>query len=690
MSDCPHCGAALEDDALPDGLCPHCLLELGLTDETTEPTAESDLANRDAGQFGPYQTVRVLGEGGMGIVYLAEQKQPLRRLVALKVIKLGMNSREVMARFGSERQALARMDHPNIARVFDAGVSDQGQPYFAMELVSGTHVTDYCDTHRLNIRERLELFLEICQAVQHAHQKGVIHRDIKPSNILVSEHDGKPFPKIIDFGIAKATDQRLAEYSAFTQFGELVGTPEYMSPEQAELSGLNVDTTTDVYSLGVLLYQLLVGVLPFDGMYLREAGLVELLRIIREVEPPTPSNRLAGLREIEEVAANRRTDSHTIRRQLAGDPGWIISKAIEKEKNRRYASASDLAGDIRRYLTNLPVVARPPSASYHLKKFARRHIRLVASAATVFVVLIAGVVASTGEAVRARHAEAAATLAQSHAGIQARDALREKAVAESARAEALKQRTEAQRERSNAERRLRELQNLSRGFVNVYTAPSGANNADQRNALLAQNVRDSLLILHKEGLTTPGLNTALDQATADSRAFQLARDTWAEMPADWQSGETVPGEYRLGIDRSVVYSGKASVFIRSLKNNPQGMIDVHQEFLAARYLGKRLRFSGELRSAGMADGVGQLLVSVDQLSKTISTHSTAGWNRYQIVFDVPPDAQSIQLAIRMNGAGALWADALRFEEVSASLPLGPQRPLNLDFKQSSKSKGEHQ
>ena len=272
------------------------------------------------------------------------------------------------------------MDHPNIARVFDAGITRQGQPYFAMEYVPGIHMTDYCDQHHLRIRDRLELFIQVCKAVQHAHQKGVIHRDLKPSNILVAERDGKPFPQVIDFGIAKATDQRLAEYSAFTHLGQLVGTPEYMSPEQAELGGLNIDTTTDVYSLGVILYQLLVGALPFEAMQLRQAGLLELLRVIREQEPPTPSNRLAGLRETVSVAANRQTDLAAMRRQLSGDLSWIVLKAIEKDKRRRYASVSDLAGDIRRYLTDRPIVARPPSATYRLQKFVHRRRGFFASA----------------------------------------------------------------------------------------------------------------------------------------------------------------------------------------------------------------------------------------------------------------------------------------------------------------------
>ena len=420
MTVCPQCGASIPPDATPGGLCPQCLLKLALledigeapADPDTEPSSgTSDNGHASAGeQFGPYQTIRILGEGGMGIVYLAEQHEPIHRQVALKVIKLGMNTREVIARFESERQTLALMDHPNIARVFDAGASEQGQPYFVMEYVSGIPITEYCDKNRLSNRQRMELFLQVCQAVQHAHQKGVIHRDIKPSNVLVGERDGQPFPQVIDFGIAKATDQRLAEYTAFTQFGQLVGTPEYMSPEQAEVGGRNVDTTTDVYSLGVLLYQLLVGALPFEGTRLREAGFLELLRIIREEDPPTPSNRLAGLTNAAVVAANRHTDPPAMRRQLAGDLNWIVLKAIEKDKNRRYASASDFAGDVRRYLTDQPVVARPPSASYHLRKFVRRHRRLVASASAVFVALVGGVIASTRQAVRAMRAEAAAVV----------------------------------------------------------------------------------------------------------------------------------------------------------------------------------------------------------------------------------------------------------------------------------------
>src|SRR5579863_24028 len=306
---CPKCGAALAADSV-EGLCPQCLLRLAMTTEAdvsdTLPIAGSAETPVEH-EFGAYKIVRVLGEGGMGTVYLAEQREPIRRLVALKVIKLGMSTREVMARFDSERQALALMDHPHIARVFDAGASDRGRPYFVMEYVDGVPITEYCDRHRLNNRERIELFIAVCQAVHHAPQKGVIHRDIKPSNVLVVEQDGLPFPKVIDFGIAKAIDQRALEQATFTQMGSLVGTPEYMSPEQT-LQTPNIDTTTDVYSLGVLLYELLAGALPFEGKRLREAGLAELLRFIREEDPPTPSDKVGTLQDTAQVAERRRTN----------------------------------------------------------------------------------------------------------------------------------------------------------------------------------------------------------------------------------------------------------------------------------------------------------------------------------------------------------------------------------------------
>jgi WD40 repeat protein len=340
--------------------------------------------------FGAYHPIGVLGEGGMGIVYLAEQEKPIRRRVALKVIKLGMDTHDVVARFESERQALALMDHPNIAHVYDAGATPEGRPYFAMEYVPGIPITDYCDRHLLGMRQRLDLFVQVCQAIHHAHQKGVIHRDIKPSNVLVMIQDGKPVPKVIDFGVAKATNQRLTEKTVFTEIGVLIGTPAYMSPEQAEMTGLDVDTSTDIYSLGVLLYELLVGALPFDPQSLRKAGHDEIRRVIREEEPPRPTAKLHWMgATASEVARHRHTDVRTLARFLRGDLDWITMKAIEKDRTRRYASASEFAADLVRHLQDEPVHAGPPGAAYRARKFARKHRTGVAAVAGLLLVSLA-------------------------------------------------------------------------------------------------------------------------------------------------------------------------------------------------------------------------------------------------------------------------------------------------------------
>ncbi|MEE8572389.1 MAG: LpqB family beta-propeller domain-containing protein, partial [Gemmatimonadota bacterium] len=374
----------------------------------------SDLPREIAG----YRILERLGEGGMGMVYLAEQQKPVRRRVALKIIKLGMDTKEVIARFESERQALALMSHPNIARIFDAGATEEGRPYFAMEYVPGETITEYCDKHRLNIRERLGLFIDVCRAIHHAHQKAIIHRDIKPSNILVMIQDDKPVPKVIDFGVAKATTQHLTEKTVFTEFGELVGTPEYMSPEQLEMTGLDVDTTTDVYSLGVLLYELLVGALPFDPKTLREAGWDGLRRLIREVDPPRPSTRVAQAEErAAEAATRRHTEIDALRKVVRGELDWITMRALEKDRTRRYQSAFTFAEDVERYLSDEPVQASPPSTAYTLRKFVRRHRAPVAAAAAIGItILILGSVACwQGHVAQRRAVEAQANAVLAYA-----------------------------------------------------------------------------------------------------------------------------------------------------------------------------------------------------------------------------------------------------------------------------------
>ncbi len=373
------------------------------------PGATAEVAATPPGAgavVGPYKLVQELGEGGMGTVYLAQQTEPVRRLVAVKLVKPGMDSRQVLARFEAERQALALMDHPNIARVLDAGATSNGRPYFVMELVKGTPITRYCDDHRLEVRQRLALFADVCRAVQHAHQKGVIHRDLKPSNVLVAPYDGRPVVKVIDFGVAKAAGQPLTERTLVTGLGAVVGTPEYMSPEQAELNNLDIDTRSDIYALGVLLYELLTGTTPLTHRRVKEAALLEILRIIREEEPPRPSTRLSQSTEsLPSISAQRQTEPARLTRLVRGELDWIVMRALEKDRNRRYETSNALAMDVQRYLADEPVQACPPSTWYRLRKVALRNKGLLTAATVVFLALIAGTAVATWQAVRATRAE---------------------------------------------------------------------------------------------------------------------------------------------------------------------------------------------------------------------------------------------------------------------------------------------
>ena len=445
---CPDCGGEMPPDTL-EGHCPRCLARivfgapgdaspdaapLGVGGEGAEDgrasrkkgpadTAESDLSGQRVGR---YKLLEKIGEGGFGIVYMAEQLEPVQRKVALKLIKPGMDSRAIIARFEAERQALALMDHPNIARFYDAGVANAGlsspeapatrppppaalygRPYFVMELVRGRALTDYCDQQQLPTRARLELFTQVCQAVQHAHQKGIIHRDLKPSNVLVTLHDGQPVPKIIDFGIAKALDQKLTGKTLFTGFAQLLGTPAYMSPEQAELSGLDIDTRSDIYSLGVLLYELLTSKRPFDDDEILKAGVEGIRRLIREKDPVKPSTRLSNLTVAEQttVARCRQLNPPRLVHLVRGDLDWIVMRCLEKERSRRYETANGLAREIERYLNQEPVMAAAPSAAYRAAKFARRHRAGLITAAAFVVLLLGGVVVSTLVALQARASE---------------------------------------------------------------------------------------------------------------------------------------------------------------------------------------------------------------------------------------------------------------------------------------------
>jgi len=374
-----------------------CLPDLTLawldSSEAAPPALESE-----AGQFiGPYKLLQKIGEGGCGAVYMAEQERPVRRRVALKIIKLGMDTKNVIARFEAERQALAMMDHPNIAWVLDAGATETGRPFFVMELVHGIRITEYCDERQLDTRQRLDLFIQVCHAIQHAHQKGIIHRDIKPSNILVTLHDGVPVPKVIDFGIAKAIGEKLTDKTLFTLYGHFIGTPAYMSPEQADFSGLDVDTRSDIYSLGVLLYELLTGKTPFEQSELLASGLDEMRRTLREREPHRPSTKLDTLpmEELSATALRRHSEPPKLKFSLKGDLDWIVMKCLEKDRRRRYETANGLAVDVRRYLDNEPIVARPPSRWYRLQKLARRNRGVFAAGGAVLLALVIGLGTAT-------------------------------------------------------------------------------------------------------------------------------------------------------------------------------------------------------------------------------------------------------------------------------------------------------
>jgi serine/threonine protein kinase/tetratricopeptide (TPR) repeat protein len=525
-------------------------------------------------RIGDYRILEPIGEGGMGTVYLAEQERPVRRRVALKLVKLGMDTREVVARFESERQALAMMNHPNVAAVYDAGATESGRPYFVMEYVPGEPITSYCDKHRLSIHERLELFITVCNAVQHAHTKGIIHRDIKPSNILVMLHDGKPTPKVIDFGVAKATNQRLTEHTIFTQQGLLIGTPEYMSPEQAEMSQLDIDTRTDVYSLGVLLYELLTGTLPFDPRTLRAAGYAAIKQVIREKEPPKPSTRLSALREqvtfkpdplvlktdqpqrllqamdatlprgmaadhpaakpdiqkalldranaqaiaapsaysttLLEIADRRRTEPKTLLGLVRGDLDWIVMKCLEKDRTRRYETANGLALEVRRYLANEPVLAGPPGTGYRLRKFIRRNRVAVFAGALIAATLLLGVIGTTSGMVWAQRERRRA---------EAQTVLARKEAENASQAEAEQSRQRERAERAAAsETRQREKSEKVADFM------SG----------IFEGVGPSVAL----GRDTAMLRELLDAAAKRIDAGELSRNPEAEIRLRLSLGET--------------------------------------------------------------------------------------------------------------------------------------------------------
>ena len=462
---------------------------------------------------GRYKLLESIGEGGMGEVWVADQLEPIRRRVALKLIKPGMDSKTVLARFEAERQALALMDHPNIAKVLDAGTTEDGRPYFVMELVKGTPMTEFCDARKLTPRERLELFVPVCQAIQHAHQKGIIHRDVKPSNVLVALHDEKPVPKVIDFGVAKAVGQQLTEKTVYTGFGALIGTPAYMAPEQATFNQLDIDTRADVYALGVLLYELLAGSTPFEPERLRKAALDEVLRLVREEEPPRPSARLSTSQARATIAAVRQSDPDKLAKLVRGELDWIVMKALEKDRTRRYDTAIGLARDVERYLKDEPVEACPPTLSYRLRKVMHRHRGPVAAAVVVAAALIIGIAASVWQATRARSAEQIARDEAAHA-FDAEDRTRTALSAEKTARDELKQQfgrvVDAEKETATA---LRRSEGLRLATTALLKKP--------QNHDLAAALANEAVFLSRDAATV-GTAIAAVQGLSNPRPFQAA------------------------------------------------------------------------------------------------------------------------------------------------------------------------
>jgi serine/threonine protein kinase/Flp pilus assembly protein TadD len=580
--------------------------------------------------IGPYKLLQQIGQGGMGSVFLAEQFQPVQRKVALKLIRPGLDCRQVIARFEAERQALALMDHPNIAKVLDAGATQAGRPYFVMEFVQGVPITEYCDAHRLTPRQRLQLFVPVCEAVQHAHQKGIIHRDLKPSNVLTALYDGRPVPKVIDFGVAKATGPKLTERTLLTEFGSVVGTLEYMSPEQAEPGQLDIDTRSDIYSLGVLLYELLTGTTPVQRKRFHGAALLERLRIVREEDPPTPSTRLCATEELTSIAANRGLEPKKLSGLVRGDLDWIVMKCLEKERTRRYETANALARDIERYLNEEPVEASPPSTGYRLRKFAGKNRKLLLAAGACALLLTVGTAVSTWQAVRATLAE------------QATSRERDKAVAEQVRANEQTAIAEAVNNFLNEDLLLQAAPEITpeRDLKLRTVLDRASRNIDKRfssQPLVETRIRTILAVTYQS------LGEYAEAERHALRAWELSRGTLGE-----EHTQTLESMNNL----AVVYT---------LQERLEEARKLHEETLQIRH---RIFGTENLRTLASMNNLALVLERQDRLGEARKLHEEALQVRRRI--SGPEDPETLQsmmnLAIVLRAQGQLEEARKLFEE----------------------------
>jgi serine/threonine protein kinase len=608
--------------------------------------AEPPTSEAPGAVIGPYKLIQQIGEGGMGTVWMAQQTEPVKRVVALKLIKAGMDSKQVIARFEAERQALALMDHPNIAKVLDAGTTppsppSQGgawggcRPYFVMERVKGMPITKYCDEHHLTPRQRLELFIPVCHAIQHAHQKGIIHRDLKPSNVLVALYDSKPVPKVIDFGVAKAAGQPLTEQTLVTGFGNIVGTLEYMSPEQAEVNQLDIDTRSDIYSLGVLLYELLTGSTPFTRKELEKAGMLEMLRVIREQEPSKPSTKLSTAEGLPTLAANRGTEPAKLTKLVRGELDWIVMKALEKDRNRRYETANGFAMDVQRYLANEPVQACPPSAGYRLRKFVRRNRGPVLAASLVLLALVAGVIGTTWGLIRAQAAHERQRLLNERARQAIETVSSEAAIDQLTRAKELRP----------------EQTDFLDKMIQYY-----AESAQEAAATEQERSRQALAYF-RMGVMNHVLGRSQDAETAYRRAVALGQQLAADFPDRPDFREQLAGSY-----------SNLGALLNKTKHRTEAEAAYGDALAIYKQLAAGFPDRSEFRQAmaGVQNNLGNLLFDTGRPKEAEAAHTEALAIRKELLSKHPTPILRRALAMSHNNLGFVFQSSGRLKQAESA------------------------